>query len=166
MNATLENQQVAEVDRPALAAEIEATRAAFRALVVDLPEERWSRRALGSKWNGCQLLEHITWSLEQLPKEVESAKQGKGMFNFPRKIAETGSYWMVKWSARNATRDGLLARYEGTVARLLESLERVQADEWSRGARFYGERFYSVEDLFHTPAEHFREHAALLTQPQ
>ena len=162
MQAT--NRQLAAVDRGALAAEIEATRIAFRALATGLSEDRWAERAVGSKWNGRQLLEHITWSLEQLPKEVESAKRENGMFNFPGALANAGSYWMVKWSARKATREELLARYEGAIARVLESLEGVQADEWPRGAKFYGERFYSVEDLFHTPAAHFGEHSPLLTR--
>jgi hypothetical protein len=165
MNAKYEQKESVTVDRNALAAEIEATRAAFRTVLVGLPEVRWSARAPGSKWNGRQLLEHITWSLEQLPREVECAKRGKGMFNFPGLLADTGSYWMVKWSARKATPEALLGRYEDTIARVLRSLEGVEADEWSRGARFYGERFYSVEDLFHTPAAHFQEHAALLALP-
>ena len=126
-NATHEHREPVTVDRNALAAEIEATRAAFRTLIVGLPESQWCRRAPGSKWNGRQLLEHITWSLEQLPKEVESAKLGKGMFNFPGLLADTGSYWMVKWSARKATPDALLGRYEDTIGRVLRSLESSAA---------------------------------------
>lgn len=151
-----------EVDCSAIRAEIEATREAFRALLATVPERRWLETADHSKWNGRQILDHITWSLEQLPKEIESAKREKGMFNFPKALANFGSLWTVKWSARKATRESLRTRYDAAVENVLAALESVRPEEWNRGARFYGERFYSVTDLFHTPAEHFEEHASLL----
>jgi hypothetical protein len=152
-------------ERAALRAEIEATRDAFRSLVASLPENRWREVATGSKWNGRQLLEHITWSLEQLPKEIESARNERGMFNYPKVLANAGSLWMVKWSARKATRESLSARYDAAIEKILGSLKAVQENEWTRGARFYGEGFYSVADLFRTPANHFQEHASLLRDP-
>ncbi|MGD9935414.1 MAG: DinB family protein, partial [Dehalococcoidia bacterium] len=83
--------------RAALRAEIEATADSFRRLVSTLPDDAWNCRAPGSSWTGKQLLHHVAWALEQLPKEVESAKRGKGMFNYPKLVADSGSYWLVKW---------------------------------------------------------------------
>lgn len=149
--------------RADLEAEIEATRESFRDLARTLPDALWSNTAAGSKWNGKQLLHHITWALEQLPQEIESAKRGKGMFNYPGFLADAGSYWLVKWEARKETRESLLRRYDAAIDRVLVSMRSVEESDWDRGARFYGEGFYSVADLLHTPAGHFEEHAKPLT---
>ena len=148
--------------RTSLRTEIEANRAFFRKMVQALPDAVWARRAPGSAWTGKQLLHHVTWALEQLPKEVESARREKGMFNYPKFLADPGSYWLVKWEARKETRESIVARYEAAVERALTALQDVAEDDWQRGARFYGEGFYSVSDLFHTPAKHCQEHTAAL----
>ncbi|OAI41825.1 hypothetical protein AYO38_03485 [bacterium SCGC AG-212-C10] len=147
-----------------LQTELQATRESFRELTRALPDTVWSNRAPGSKWTGRQLLHHVTWALEQLPKELEAASKEKGMFNYPKFIADPGSYWLVKWEARGQTRESLVARYEAAMDRTLEALPSIPPGGWGKGARFYGERFYLVEDLFHTPANHFQEHAAILTR--
>jgi hypothetical protein len=145
-----------------LRSDLEATRRAFRDLAGGLPEARWASRAPGSKWTGKQLLHHVTWALEQLPKEVENAKREKGLFNCPKFLADNGSYWLVRWEARNETRETIVARYEAAIGRAIASLQTVSGGEWKRGARFYGEGFYTVADLFHTPAQHLEEHSAPL----
>lgn len=141
-----------------LRAEMEVTRHAFRDLVTGLPEAAWVYRAPGSKWTGKQLLHHVTWALEQLPREVENAKRERGMFNYPKFVADPASYWLVRWEARKATREDILARYEAAMDRAVASLQTVGGAQWRRGARFYGEGFYTVADLFHTPAQHLAEH--------
>lgn len=155
---------LAQVDRGMIRAEIEATRDSFRDLVNNLPEAAWLGRAPDSKWTGKQLLHHVTWALEQLPRELNSAKNEKGMFNYPKFIADPGSYWLVKWEARRQTRESLVMRYDVAVTRTLEALEQVEERHWGKGARFYGEGFFSLADLFHTPANHFQEHAAALAR--
>lgn len=162
MTVNLAEHTAPTVDTAALRAEIEATRDAFQSLVRSLPEESWRTRRPGSSWTGRELLEHLTFAIEQLPKEIESAKRSKGMFNYPKLLADHGSYWLTKWEARKSTRDSIIGRYDGAIARTLLSLEAVEPAEWSNGARFYGEGFYSVADLFHTPAKHFEEHATHL----
>ena len=153
---------VVQDQRRTLLAEIEATGDSFRHLVERISDVTWNYRAPGSKWTGKQLLHHLTWALEQLPLEVESAKREKGMFNYPKLIADTGSLWLVKWQARRQTRESLLARYESALERVVGALASVEDRDWTRGAKFYGEGFYSVADLFHTAANHFQEHAATL----
>ena len=40
---------------------------------------------------------------------------------------------------------------------------RAIADgDWELGANFYGHGFYTIEGLFHTPAQHLAEHTAAL----
>ncbi|HNO66513.1 MAG TPA: maleylpyruvate isomerase N-terminal domain-containing protein [Tepidiformaceae bacterium] len=150
--------------RATLRAEIEATADSFRRLVSTLPDDAWNRRAPGSGWTGKQLLHHVTWALEQLPREVESAKRGKGMFNYPKLVADAGSYWLVKWEARAVTRASLGARYDSAIERVIDALQRIEDTEWTKSARFYGEGVYSVADLFGTPASHFQEHAAVFAE--
>jgi hypothetical protein len=147
-------------DRAAIRAELEASRIAFLALVDATSDERWQRKSPTTRWTEGQVLVHLTWALEQLPREVESARRGKGMFNFPKRVADPLSYWFTRWLARKATRESLAQRYDAAIAAVLATLEDVQDSEWERGARFYGERFYTVAELFHTPTDHLTQHTA------
>ncbi len=149
--------------RASLRDNIAAARDSFRRLTEGLGDEAWRGRSEGSRWTGKQLLHHVTWAVEQLPREVESAARGRGMFNYPKFLADPCSYWLVKWEARPATRESLLVRYDSAVERVLETLEQVSGG-WDRGARFYGEGFYSISDLFRTPSTHLLEHTAALTR--
>lgn len=145
-------------DQAAIRAELEASRTAFLALVDATSDERWQRRSPTTRWTEGQVLVHLTWAVEQLPREVESARRGKGMFNFPKRVADPLSYWITRWMARKATRESLAQRYNEAIAAVLETLGDVQESDWERGARFYGERFYTVAELFHTPADHLAQH--------
>ena len=149
-------------DRAAIRAEVHATQASFHALVKAISPERWSQPWPGSAWTACEVMVHLTWALEQLPSEVASARRGRGMFNYPAWIANPGSYWINRWSARGQTPASVLRRYDAAIDAALVSLNSVADDEWERGASFYGHGFYTIEGLFHTPAEHLDEHTAAL----
>ena len=82
------------------------------------------------------------------------------MFNFPKRLADPLSYWLIRWTARNATRESLVRQYDSAMAAVIRALDEVAETDWALGARFYGEGFYTVADLFHTPAQHFAEHTA------
>jgi hypothetical protein len=47
-------------------------------------------------------------------------------------------------------------------AAVLASLDAVADGDWALGANFYGHGFYTIEGLFHTPAQHLAEHTAAL----
>jgi hypothetical protein len=49
------------------------------------------------------------------------------------------------------------------MAAVIAALHDIRDEDWTKGANFYGEGFYSIEDLFHTPRDHFNEHAAAIT---
>ena len=153
-------QSQPSADREVLRAEIEATRAAFHALLQSISDDRWRQKSPTSAWTVREVCEHLTWSLEQLPQEVASARRGQGMFNYPlpKRLVDALSYWLTRWSARHATRESISCRYDAAMAAVLRTLDEVQATDWPRGARFYGEGFYTVADLFHTPARHFAKH--------
>jgi hypothetical protein len=145
-------------DRAALRASLEATRAAFHRLVDAAAGERWRQKSPNSAWTVGEVLVHLTWALEYLPKEVEMARQGKGMFNMPGWIADTGSYWIIRWEARKSTPDSVRRRYDAAMDKALALLETVPDGDWAKGAPFYGHGFHSVADLFAAPVEHLAEH--------
>lgn len=151
-------QQPALVERAAMRKELEATCASFQSFLNSFDQKRWRQKAPASDWTWGEIVVHLTWALEQLPKEVASAKRGKGMFNMPSWLADPLSYWYTRWMARNATPESVRRCYEAAMAAVLHALDGVQDGEWGLGAPFYGHGFYTIADLFHTPAEHLAEH--------
>lgn len=148
-------------DRAKLRAELEATRRAFQTLLESASDRRWHQKSASSAWTFGEVMVHLTWALEQLPEEVASARRGKGMFNFPKYLAflaDPLSYWLVRWIARNATPASVAHRYNVAMDAVIHTLTEVKESDWALGADFYGEGFYTIAELFHTPAEHLEEH--------
>jgi hypothetical protein len=149
------------VDRAKLCEELEATREAFHRLV-EAAGPRWHDKSATCAWTVGEVLVHLTWSLEYLPKEVEMARRGKGMFNMPKWIADPGSFWIIRRQARKSDPQSLHRRYDAAMDAVLAALETVPDSDWGCGARFYGEKFYTVADLFATPGQHLAEHTTPL----
>ncbi len=156
--ATLEMESQTVSDRDALRASLESTRTAFHRLLEPMTDTLWRSKSPVCEWTVGEVLVHLTWALEQLPKEVEMARQGKGMFNLPKWIANPGSYWLTRWEARNVDAESLRPRYDAAMDAAIAALETVPNSDWGLGARFYGEGFYTVAGLFATPAQHLAEH--------
>ncbi len=151
------------VDRAALRAELEATRTNFHVFLNALSAEQWHQKSPNSAWTMAEVAVHLTWALEQLPQEIASARRGQGMFNSPKSLdwlADMVSYWIIRWLARKATPEVISRRYDTAMAAVLCTLDEVKESDWALGASFYGHGFYSIADLFRTPAEHFAEHTA------
>lgn len=144
--------------RDALRAGLENTRLTFHRLVDVAAGDRWHDKSAHSDWTMGEVLFHLTWALEQLPQEVAMARQRKGMFNIPKWIADPGSYWIVRWDARKVDPETLRRRYDAATDAAIAALESVPESDWELGAQFYGERFYSVADLFESPAHHLAQH--------
>lgn len=147
-------------DKEAFRAELEDNRTAFHRLVNALSTEQWRRKSPTTAWTTGEVLVHLTWALGYLPKEIEHARRGKGMFNYPKRVADPLSYWVTRWSARKATPASITQRYDAAMDAVLRALAEVQESDWERGAQFYGEGFYTIADLLHTPANHFAQHTA------
>ncbi len=144
-----------------LRAELEAARIAFHALLESHSGDRWRKPSRTTAWSCGEVLEHLTWAVEYLPKEVESARQGRGMFNAPKLLAglvNTLSYCYVRWMTRSATPASIRQRYDQAIDATLRVLDTIREDEWTKGADFYGEGFHSIEQLFRTPSEHLNAH--------
>lgn len=148
------------MDRAMLRAELEATRSTFRTLLDAVGGSRWHEKSPTTDWTLGEVMLHLTWSLEYLPQEVEHARRGKGMFNMPDWLGNPLSYWYVRLLARNCTPASIWQRYDKAMDNVLDTLATVPDSDWELGAKFYGHGFYSVADLFHTPAQHLAEHTA------
>lgn len=153
-------QQPGLVNREGLREELEATRASFQMLVNALDENQWQQKSSTSEWTAGEVMTHLTWALEQLPAEVASARRGKGMFNMPTWLGAPLSYWYVRWLSRNTAPDSLARRYDKAMDATIKLLDQIPDADWQKGANFYGEGFYTVKDLFHTPAHHLAEHTS------
>jgi hypothetical protein len=158
---TVQSQPVNErTEREALRAGLEATGAAFQDLLDSISDDQWGRKSPASAWAVAEVFVHLTWALEYLPKEVASARRGKGMFNFPKWLGDPVSYWYVRLLARNSTREVMRRRYDAAMDAAIKALEMVPDSDLELGAAFYGEGFHSVADLFRAPAKHLAEHTA------
>ena len=144
----------------ALRSELEATRTAFHLLLNTIAASGWDQKSPSSNWTLGQVLVHLTWALEYLPEEVEKARHGRGMFNMPKRLADTLSYWYIRWIARTSTPISIGRRYDRAMDDVIALLVSIPDGDWKLGANFYGEGFHSVDDLFHIPARHFAEHTA------
>lgn len=151
-------QSPAAPDRAALRAELEATRAAFHRLLDSARGERWRCKSPASAWTVGEVLVHLTWALEYLPKEVEMARQGKGMFNMPKWFADPASYWIIRRQTHRMDPESLRRRYDAAMDAALAALDTVPDSDWGLGAPFYGHGFHTVTDLFQAPAQHLAEH--------
>jgi hypothetical protein len=143
-----------------LHSELEATRVAFHSLLNTVSNAGWRKKSPSSAWTIGEVFVHLTWALEFLPKEVESARRGRGKFNLPKQLSDELSYWYIRWIARTATHVSIGRRYDKAMDAAIALLDTIPDDDWKLGADFYGEGFHSVEDLFLVPARHFKEHTS------
>ncbi len=149
-------------DREALRAELEATRAAYTRLADRLTPADWRLTTSNSAWTVGQLMWHLAWAAGFVPSGVAGAKRGRG-FNPPPAIADRINVLYTRWGARNATPASVKRRYDNAHAKVLTTLAGVKDDEWERGAKTFGD-YLTVEGLFHSVTNHFREHAADITR--
>lgn len=144
--------------RAAIATELEATRASFHDLLAAVSNTEWNHKSPSSEWTVKEVFAHLTWALEYLPEEVNRARRSQGMFNLPKRVSDTLSFWYMRWLARTATPASIARRYDTAMDASIALLETIPDEDWERGADFYGEGFHSVQDLFHIPAHHLNEH--------
>jgi hypothetical protein len=146
------------VDREAIRRELEETRQAFHALLDSLTDAESRRKSGNRAWTVRQLMWHIASNVGLTAGGVEMAKQGRN-FNPPSRIGDRINVYMTKWGARRATKESTAEAYDEGHAKLLEALDAVEPDEWGKGSRVFGE-YRTVEEHFHSVAEHFKEHRA------
>ncbi len=145
-------------DRHAIRDRLISTQAAFHALLEGLTEDDLRRPSRNPAWTVGAVMTHLVWSLELLPREVASARQGKGMFNFPPIVRDWLNAQLTRLGGRGQTRHTLRRRYDAALAAALATLDGVRDDEFQLGARFWSEGFRDIAGLYAGPADHLAEH--------
>jgi DinB superfamily len=152
-------------DRSTLCARLEETRLAFHALVESLSDEEWYSNHSSTGWTVRELISHIVDGLAHAPDAIDHVRRGKQFLNLPpllNWLTAPINFWLSKWNARAQTRQTVLMRYDAAHQALLNKIERIRDDEWSRGAHCYGDGYKTVLDLCILPNRHLQEHAAQL----
>jgi len=159
MDETTASAQAASVDRAALRAELERTRAAYRALVADIGDPKWKLRSGNPAWTCGQLAWHLGASGAFVAGLVENARKGKGT-NPPSFLLGPifkASELRVKFLSRKATPASVLADYDAGHERLLRLLDALDDGEFSMSATNFGET-RTIAEQFGIPVSHFAEH--------
>jgi hypothetical protein len=76
---------------------------------------------------------------------------------------------LLRLHARGATTQAVRATYDVGYQRTLRTLARIREDEWQNGAHYppvdpVRSGFFTLERLFHYPAQHYLAHAADIRQ--
>ena len=143
--------------RESLRAELEANRAAFRALLASLADADLTRPSHNPAWTVKELLHHMVLSLEYVPQEVKAAQRGRNLMPMPQAIYDFVVILITRLGAFTQNRGSLIRRYEAAHTVVLQTLAAVRDDEWDQPLQF----FYiqtTLEDLFRRQARHLAEH--------
>lgn len=146
-------------DRDAIRRDWYVMREAFYDLLEEAGEA-WTRKETSTAWTVRALFGHLLHEMEVLPEMVEHAAEGKDFLNLPSIIMHKINYLYTHWKSRNETPDSVAEKYDVYFEEALATLDRVEDDEWSKGANFFGEGHWTVEFIFRNIPRHFEEHAA------
>jgi uncharacterized protein (TIGR03083 family) len=144
--------------RQAIHEHLAAARAGFHALLDGLTDADLRRPSGNPAWTVGAVLTHLVWSLELLPREVASARAGKGMFNLPPVLRDVLNAWATRLAARGQTLATLRQRYDAAHAAALALLDSLGDDELQLGARFWSEGFRDIAGLYAAQVDHLAEH--------
>jgi len=152
-----------KIDRQAIHEELEATRVAFHALLVSIPDEALERPTSNPAWNVRQMLYHIVMAVEMLPQDIKLIRKGR-LISPPARLFNFANIYATRWRAKKHTRESLAAAYDKAYATVIELLDGIQEDEWSLTGNYPdvggglpgGER--TIAMMFHYLSQHFEEH--------
>ena len=146
------------LDKEEIRERLAATRAGFLEALGSVSESDLRRPSDNPAWTVGAIFAHLTSSLELLPREVEKARQGKGMYNFPKVVLDPLNALLTRREARNQTVEALRIRYEAAFEAAIATLDELSATELVAGARFWGEGFYDIAALYAAQTDHLAEH--------
>lgn len=151
-------------DREAIRREWHEMREGFHELLDEVPEEAWTRKGEGTAWTVKALFGHLLHEMESIPEMVEHAIAGEDYLNMPSFIGPVMNYLFTRWTSRNETQASVAEKYDVYFEEALAVLDRVQDDQWERGAEFFGEGRWTVAFIFRNVPHHFEEHAAQIRE--
>ena len=138
--------------------ELEATRAAYHALLTSLSADEWYRKSANPDLTVKELMWHLAWSVGWLAGFVDAVRAGKNS-RLPGFLVEPVRLVAMRWLARKATPEKAAQHYDEGHAALLAKLDTIAPDDWQRSTTRFGQT-RTVEWCFRQPALHFAEHAA------
>lgn len=145
-------------------AELEATRAAFHALIGELADEDWDRPSGNPAWTIGQVAFHMTLAPRMLPADVRLIRRGWRIPSPPAFLFNRLNVLLTRLGARRVTRQTVGAKYDEAHAVALGALETIGEDEWDKGLDYPGwdpqlSGHVTLELLFRYLKVHFEGHA-------
>jgi hypothetical protein len=130
-------------------------------LLDEISVEDWNRRFPGEGWTIKQEMVHIVQVLNFIPKGFRSAsKDGRRSIIAIVPTSLRGwvnGYIIIPFMARSATRQSIAEAYKKAHIVLLNTLEELPEEAWSKGMP-YPRKYRTVIQMAYRPAEHFEEH--------
>lgn len=155
--------------RKQIRAELEATRIAFHQLLDRLSDADWSRQSANPAWTNGELMYHMAFSLERLPPEIDWIHKGRPFPELPAVLFNPFNVVVTRIGARLATPESVTRKYDAGHAATLAALNRLEGDDWHKGATFptvdqWLGGYRTIEWMLHYFSIHFAEHAAQITR--
>ena len=148
------------VDRTKIRTEWEAMRNEYHTLVDSIPPTAFRHSTIDTRWTIAEILTHMVQTIELMPRAIKSLRRGKDFINLPNMIVESTNFFLVKMIALNITPKTLLTRYDQAFDIAMQVWDRVDDDEWDKGACYLGEGYKTLADYYKNALAHFDEHAA------
>lgn len=149
--------------------ELEETRTAYHALLLEISEEEYRNPSVNPAWKIGELLYHIITAVRFLPQDVRLIRSGR-MFTPPAWLFNFFNVWFTRIVGRRQNRASLAAEYDRCHQIVLDILQSIGEDEWQLSADYPdvggamdGSR-RSLADMFYYLTEHYQEHAADIRQ--
>lgn len=141
--------------------ELEILRLRFFQLLREIPDENWNIHPPGEDWTIKQEMFHIVQVVNLLPKGIKNASEGgkRSMLAIvPTNLRSwVNGHIVIPFTARNATRQSVAEEYDKAHKALLDTLEKIPEEAWSKGIP-YPKKYRTIEQMAHRPLEHFEEH--------
>jgi hypothetical protein len=155
--------------RDEIRAELEATRAAFHALLESLSDEDWARGSGNPAWTVGEVMYHMTLAPRFLPEDVRLIRRLGWAPKLPGGLFNALMALLTRLGARNRTSQDVAEQYDAAHERMLAVLETIRDEEWSKGMDYPDwdpllSGHVTLERLFHYPALHFQAHAVEVRQ--
>ncbi|MCB8967494.1 MAG: nitroreductase family deazaflavin-dependent oxidoreductase [Ardenticatenaceae bacterium] len=148
--------------------ELEETRAAYHALLAEIPDDAWERPSANPAWNIREMMTHIILAPKMLPLDIKMIRQ-KRWVTPPAALFNWLNVPYTRFVARGQTRQSLAEQYDAAHTAVLALLDSIREDEWELAEPYpnINENLsgsQSIADMFHYLTLHFHEHVADVRQ--
>ncbi|MFE3059576.1 DinB family protein [Nocardia sp. NPDC059239] len=168
------------VDRDALAADLERARTDFHHLLSTTGEGEWGAPTNGTRWTNEELLFHMVFGymivqkllilvrlFGRLPSAASSANSK--VLNAVTKPFDMVNFYGSRLAARVYNRRRMGAKMDRVIASLQQSLRRETSADFARGMQYpnrwdpYFRAYMTLADIYRYPGQHYDHHRKQLT---